>query len=109
MQFAYDKKSVGTRIKKQRKILGFTQENMAEWIDKSIKHYADIERGQTGMAIEGLLDICNHLNLTPNYVLLGDIADESLDTIPNLENVLAKCTPQQRIQLCKLINLFLGK
>ena len=109
MQFSYDKKTVGTRIQKQRKLLGLTQEKMAERIGKSTKYYADVERGLTGMAIEGLLDICNHLNLTPNYVLLGDIEDESLDAVNNLESVLAKCTPQQRIQLGRLINSFVDK
>lgn len=41
----YNKKLVGERIRCKRQRLNYTQENMAERLELSVKFIADIERG----------------------------------------------------------------
>ena len=77
--FMYDKVSVGMRIQEKRKLLGLTQEKLAEKIDKSLRLIADVERGAVGMSMETLFELCNALKVTPNDLLLPSEDHESDD------------------------------
>ena len=68
--FMYDKIAAGTHIQEKRKLLGLTQEKLAEKIDKSLRLIADLERGAVGMSMETLFELCNALKVTPNDLLL---------------------------------------
>ena len=78
-EFIYNKKAVGTRIREQRVKMHYTQEELAEKIDKSWRLIIDLERGAVGMSIETLLALCGALKTTPNHLLLfdGDPKDDS--------------------------------
>ena len=65
------KAEMGNRIKITRKKLRLTQEAMAEKLDISIKHYGDIERGNTGISLELLLKISSELNVSLDYLVKG--------------------------------------
>lgn len=41
---------MGMRLKKKRKMLNLTQEQMAEKLNVSIKHYGGAERGRAGLS-----------------------------------------------------------
>ena len=47
---AYDRLAVGDRIRKKRVQLGFSQDEVAERIDRAPKYCSDIERGTCGMS-----------------------------------------------------------
>lgn len=49
MKKTYDRLAAGDRIRQKRNLLGFTQDEMAEKIDRAAKYYADIERGSCGI------------------------------------------------------------
>ena len=73
MSQTYDRLAAGERIRTRRRLLGFTQEEMAERIGRVPKYYADIERGNCGMSVETLLALAKTLDLSLDYIILDRI------------------------------------
>ena len=61
---AYDRLAVGDRIRKKRVQLGFSQDEVAERIDRAPKYCSDIERGTCGMSTETMLAISECLDMS---------------------------------------------
>ena len=59
-------KQIGSNIKTARLLKGYTQK-----LNKSTNFISLIERGQTGIAIKTIIDICNILDIEPNYIFNG--------------------------------------
>ena len=76
MKKTYDRLAAGERIRQKRNLLGFTQDEMAEKIDRAAKYYADIERGSCGMSVETLMSLSEHLDLPIDYIIYGEIHNE---------------------------------
>ncbi|MBR3769804.1 MAG: helix-turn-helix transcriptional regulator, partial [Lachnospiraceae bacterium] len=55
---------MGKRLKEKRKALGLTQEQLAEKLNISIKHYGGVERGIAGLSIENLIELSNILGVS---------------------------------------------
>ena len=74
-------KVIGNRIQKARKHKGYTQEYVAEKIDKSVDILRSIENGRSVGSVETLINICNVLEITSDYIFeeLLDKKDEILD------------------------------
>ncbi len=66
------KHDMGLRIKKQRKSLKFTQEQIAEMLDISVKHFSEVERGLTGLSIENLIKLSNILGISIDSIVKGE-------------------------------------
>ena len=67
-------KVIGKKIQDARKEKGYTQDYVAEKIDKSIDIYRSIENGRSVGSVATLINICNTLEITMN-----DIFYELLD------------------------------
>ena len=65
-------KAIGERIKKQRKNLNLTQETLAEKMDVSIQMVSNLERGNKAIKIDNLMKLCEILNVSTDYILLGE-------------------------------------
>jgi transcriptional regulator with XRE-family HTH domain len=77
---AYDRIATGDRLREKRILLGYTQDEMAEKINRVPKYYADIERGNCGMSIETMLSLSSCLNMSLDYLLLGkEDSSKSMD------------------------------
>lgn len=74
-------KEIGNNIKTARILKGLTQEYVAERLDKSINFISLLERGQTGLSINSIIDICNILEIDPNAIFNGLINCNSEDEI----------------------------
>ena len=57
MDTAYNRLAAGDRLRLKRTLLGWSQDEMAEKINRATKYYADIERGNCGMSIETLISL----------------------------------------------------
>ena len=89
---------IGERLRKQRRIMGLTQEQAAELLGVSTTYYGEIERGNRKLTIPRILTVYEKMNLEPTYLLTGEILtdkvyDESFDGCPRekeqaLEEVL---------------------
>ncbi|MBD5509699.1 MAG: helix-turn-helix transcriptional regulator [Lachnospiraceae bacterium] len=76
MKETYDRLAAGDRIRLKRTLLGLTQEEMAEKINRATKYYADIERGSCGMSIETLMSLSTSLDMSLDYIIYGKTSDE---------------------------------
>lgn len=74
-------KEIGNNIKTARILKGLTQEYVAERLDKSINFISLLERGQTGLSVNSIIDICNILEIDPNAIFNGLINCNSKDEI----------------------------
>ena len=79
MKKTYDRLAAGDRIRQKRNLLGFTQDEMAEKIDRAAKYYADIERGSCGMSVETLMALSETLDMSLDYIIYGKEIEEKKD------------------------------
>ena len=97
---------MGMRLKKKRKMLKLTQEQMAEKLNVSVKHYGSVERGQTGLSIENLIEACNILGTDLNYLILGEC--EENDCFPEkIKELYFSCPKEKRPFLIELMEVAL--
>lgn len=75
-------KVIGTKIQEARKDKGYTQEYVAEKIDKSVDTFRGIENGRSVGSLESLLNICNVLEITLDYIF-GDLLDKKGEILDN--------------------------
>ena len=91
------KRDMGHRIKYQRKLLKFTQEEMAEQLGISVKHFSEVERGLTGLSIENLVKLSRILGMSLDYMIKGEGENEKWESsVEFLEQV-----PEDKIKLIK--------
>ena len=62
-------KIIGRNIKQVRSLEGISQEKLAELIGKSSHFISLLERGESGLSISTVIDICRALNTDPNTIL----------------------------------------
>ncbi|MCH5192431.1 MAG: helix-turn-helix transcriptional regulator [Oscillospiraceae bacterium] len=62
---------IGSRVRQQRKLIGYTREQFAEALDISERFAADIELGNRGMSFSTLIRLCNLLSVSSDYILMG--------------------------------------
>ncbi len=66
-----DFKVNGERIANRRKELGLTQWQVEEMADITQKYLSNIERASSGLSIDVMMRLCDALEITPDYLLLG--------------------------------------
>ena len=64
---------VGNRINIRRKELRIKQAELAERLNISNNHMPSIENGRQKPSLDIFIQICNLLNVTPDYLLLGSM------------------------------------
>lgn len=100
------KKDMGMRIRVRRKKLLLTQEETAEQLGVSVKHFSEVERGLTGLSIENLIKLSNILGLSLDYIVKGEVDKRNwestlslLESIPKEKESLIKDLIKLGIQL----------
>lgn len=69
---------IGKLLKRTRKSLGYTQEEVAEMLDLASRYISDIERDKTKGSVDTLVKLCNIYHIAPTYVLQEylDVTDD---------------------------------
>lgn len=69
---------IGDLLRRTRKSLGYTQEEVAEMLDLASRYISDIERDKTKGSVDTLVKLCNIYHITPTYVLQDylDLTDD---------------------------------
>lgn len=99
------KPSMGKRLRTYRVLNHYTQENMAEILDISLKHYSEVERGITGLSIEKLIFLSEHFDVSLDYLLKGDAAEPNLSS--PLTEIYQTCPDDKKpyfLELIKCVN-----
>jgi len=64
-------KEIGARIQSLRKQRGYTQEELADKMNVSIQMISNLERGNKAIRIDNLINLCQILNASADYILTG--------------------------------------
>lgn len=96
-------KVIGTKIQQARREKGYTQEYVAEKIEKSVDILRSIENGRSVGSVETLLNICNLLGITLDYVF-SDLLDKKEEI---LNNKLYKNFQELNLKEKELINVMI--
>ena len=78
-------KEIGFNIQTARLKEGLTQEQLAEKCNVSVKYISSIETGKSSGSTSLIIDICNVLKVSPNYVFNKTIknTNDSIDVLPS--------------------------
>ena len=96
------KQEMGVRLRQKRKELFMTQEQMADQLNISIKHYSEVERGITGLSVENIIKISSLLHTSIDYLLTGNGKREEFP-----QKILAfydGCTEEKKRYMAQLLD-----
>ncbi len=96
---------IGQRIRKHRERSRLSQEQLAERADVSSQTISTAETGKKRLRVENIIKICEALEISPDYLLLGKISPQDL-TI--LSDKLSQLTPGQYRHLEDIIDSYIS-
>ncbi len=96
---------IGSRIQKCRKAKGLTQEQLAERLDVSVQYISDLERGVTGGSVSTIIRICQLLEISADYILLGRQENMTARLSGRLESY-SEAQKEQVLQILREIDVF---
>lgn len=76
-----DYTEVGRRMAKRRKELGLKQYEVCEMLNVNYKYISNLETGRSAPSLETIMNLCETLETTPDYLLLGTEVNISNDTL----------------------------
>lgn len=96
-------KTIGIKIKQTRLFKKYTQDYVAEHIDISTDLLRNIENGRNIGSLPTLLNLCNILEISPNYLFseLLTFKEHTLDT--ELSSYICSLTPESKKLLKQII------
>lgn len=97
-------KDLGKRISAQRRLLGFTQEQIAEQMNVSVQMISNLELGHKAIRPENLVKISSILRVSTDYLLFGH---SSPGESSELATKIHSLTTEQQSAVNRIIDLFL--
>lgn len=73
-----DYREVGRRMSKRRKELGLKQYQVCEMIDVNYKYISNLETGRSAPSLDVIMRLCEALQTTPDYFLVGSDKGERI-------------------------------
>lgn len=95
---------IGMRIKQIRTQRKITQEQLAEMIDVTVQYISDLERGVTGSSVATIVKLCQVLDVSSDYILLG----KEGSTDPQLQQKLNQISPAQKNAIQEILEKVLA-
>lgn len=87
--------AIGQKIRKFRKALGLSQEELAEKIDISTTHMSHIETGNTKLSLPVFVDIARCLQVSTDELLREPEKQEEVFAVEQINLLLQDCTSLQ--------------
>lgn len=84
----WDNTLIGTRIKNLRKNKGYTQQELADIIGKSLRTLQKYETGEIEISIAVVNQLAKELDTTPTFILGYDTEIEPIRTLADVMNYL---------------------
>lgn len=86
---------IGQRIRKNRKALGLSQEELAEKIDISPTHMSHIETGNTKLSLPVLVSIAEVLEVRTDELLFDEATASRASDINDILAMLGDCSSRE--------------
>ena len=84
----WDNTAIGTRIKNLRKNKGYTQQELADVIGKSLRTLQKYETGEIEVSIAVVNQLAKELDTTPTFILGYETQIEPIRTLADVMNYL---------------------
>jgi len=97
-------KEMADRIKKRRESLGFTQESFCEAIYLSASSYTKIENAFQRPALDTLILIAQHLDLSLDYLVFGDNAPKDIVDVNAIATIMKSADSEKLLYASKFIS-----
>lgn len=95
-----DYEKLGKRLAARRKELGLKQSQVNEAAGLSDKYLSNIERATSVLSVDVLMRLCDVLDVTPDYLLLGSVLEAKTN---NLQKSVILKSEQMSPQQLKLV------
>lgn len=99
--------AMGTRMKRRRKELKMSQAELAEKVNVSNNHISSIETGKQIPSLTTFVKICEQLDTTPDFLLLGSLHTDNLPK--NIYDPLALCNKKDLPLIQDIVENFVSK
>ena len=93
----------GERLRYYREKSILTQEKLAEKAEISLRFYQSLELGAARPSLKTLIALSRTLNVSIDYLLLGEVSGTSQNPITEIYDQLS---PQQRADAVKILELY---
>ncbi|MCI5903411.1 MAG: helix-turn-helix domain-containing protein [Blautia sp.] len=100
-----DFKRISKKLKELRISKGLTQEYVANMADVNTSHISNIENNRVKVSLNTLVQICNALDTTVDYVLSDEYLNSSSALDQNILNELQKCNKDTKERILKIIQI----
>lgn len=105
-----DFKTIGTKIRERRKIVGITQEAIANILDVNASHISNIENGRANPSLTILVKIANVLHCSVDYFICGEytykVNGEEEKTLDNMiMDKLKDSDNETKIKVLKILDI----
>ena len=99
--------AMGTRMKRRRKELKMSQAELAEKVNVSNNHISSIETGKQIPSLTTFVKICEQLDTTPDFLLLGSLHTDNLPK--HIYDSLALCNKKDLPLIQDIVENFVSK
>lgn len=100
-----DFESIGKKIREQRISKGLTQDYIANMADVNTSHISNIENNRVKVSLTTLVQICNALDITVDYILTDEYDDSDSVLNHTIINELKKCDRDTKERILKIIQI----
>lgn len=102
-----DYENLGKRIAKRRKNVNIKQNALAEMLGISNNYLSSIERGKEKPSLEIIVKIFNILQVTPDYLLMGNMHSNNVPQ--NISEGLRLCTDEDIALLSAIMHYMVDR
>lgn len=94
---------IGRKIKEIRISKNLTQEYVATIADVNVSHISNIENNRVKISLPTLVNVCNALDTTVDYILADEYKNPSTVIEHEILKELQNCSPETQKQILKII------
>lgn len=96
-------KRIGEKLRTIRLSKNLTQEYIANAVDINTSHISNIENNRVKVSLSTLVQICNALDTTVDYVLSEEYTDSTSAIEQEILHELHACSNETKEQILKII------
>lgn len=94
---------IGKRLKDTRISKKLTQEYVANIADVNVSHISNIENNRVKVSLSTLVQICNALDTTVDFILSDEYNDSSAPIEQEILHELHSCPYETKLQILKIV------
>ena len=104
-----ENKGLGKHINEVRKNRGFTADSLSEQCSINATYLRQIEGGIKMPSLPVFIDICNALQISPDYLLQDELSENEISTIQEVDALWKKASPSTQNLVLEMIKVVLEK